>query len=364
MQNDRRAAIRAEAARLEAAFADAGALRIEADALLPAEVLLDLYGEDIRSRAYVTHDPVLGERMLRPDFTLPIVEQHMTEGEEPARYTYNGPVWRMQDAGSSRATEFVQVGFELFDRADPAGSDAEVFALFRDLMPDGLEVHSGDVGLLRAAVDGLKTSARRRAALTRHLWRPERFRRLLARFSGAGAQPLGRAEMLAKVEALGAQTMIDTAGKFIGLRSVSEIEARIEGLRADSTEAPLSAEEVAAINALLSLKDNCAAALGALNDLAETLVQIRPALVGFQRRLDALDARGIDLAKLPFEGSYGLTSMEYYDGFVFSFAHQGTVIASGGRYDALTTVLGNGRHIPAVGGVIRPDLLLAQKEAM
>lgn len=129
MQNERRAAVSSEAKRLEQAFIASGALLIEADSLLSAETLLDLYGEDIRARAYVTHDPVMGERMMRPDFTVPIVERHMSEGAEPARYTYNGPVWRMQDAGSKRATEFLQVGFEVFDRSNPADSDAEVFAL-------------------------------------------------------------------------------------------------------------------------------------------------------------------------------------------------------------------------------------------
>ncbi|MFN6979767.1 MAG: ATP phosphoribosyltransferase regulatory subunit, partial [Gemmobacter sp.] len=34
-------------------------------------------------------------------------------------------------------------------------------------------------------------------------------------------------------------------------------------------------------------------------------------------------------------------------------------VASGGRYDALTAVLGRGRSIPAVGGVIRPALVAA-----
>ena len=32
-------------------------------------------------------------------------------------------------------------------------------------------------------------------------------------------------------------------------------------------------------------------------------------------------------------------------------------VASGGRYDALTAVLGQGASIPAVGGVIRPGLV-------
>ena len=61
-----RAAIRAEAEALFAAFQAAGAVAVEADTLLPAETLLDLYGEDIRARAYVTQDPLRGEMMLRP----------------------------------------------------------------------------------------------------------------------------------------------------------------------------------------------------------------------------------------------------------------------------------------------------------
>ena len=50
--------------------------------------------------------------------------------------------------------------------------------------------------------------------------------------------------------------------------------------------------------------------------------------------------------------------MEYYDGFVFSFSDGETIIASGGRYDALTAVLGPGKEIPAVGGAIRPAALI------
>ena len=79
-------------------------------------------------------------------------------------------------------------------------------------------------------------------------------------------------------------------------------------------------------------------------------------------RLAALSARGVDLDRLEFEASYGRTSLEYYDGFVFGLYAPGRAdlppIASGGRYDALTRRLGRGSEIPAVGGVIRPGLVL------
>ncbi|MGB0799397.1 MAG: ATP phosphoribosyltransferase regulatory subunit, partial [Planktomarina sp.] len=121
---------RLETARLLDLFQGAGAHRIEADILQPAGTLLDLYGEDIRARAYVTSDPLRGEQMLRPDFTVPVVQRHMAESAEPARYTYAGVVFRSQEDDPTRASEYDQVGFEVFDRGDPALIEAEVFALF------------------------------------------------------------------------------------------------------------------------------------------------------------------------------------------------------------------------------------------
>jgi ATP phosphoribosyltransferase regulatory subunit len=127
-------ATRAEAERLFAALQSAGAIPVETDLLQPAETLLDLYGEDIRARAYTTTDPLRGEMMLRPDFTVPVVQAHMAHGADPARYCYMGEVFRKQDHLGPRASEYLQVGFEVFDRTAPEAADAEVFALFSQML--------------------------------------------------------------------------------------------------------------------------------------------------------------------------------------------------------------------------------------
>ena len=109
----------------------------------------------------------------------------------------------------------------------------------------------------------------------------------------------------------------------------------------------------------MSLEAPAEAALAHLRGITPLLPAIAPAVDRFAQRLAALSARGIDAATLPFEASHGRTAMEYYDGFVFSFLGPEAglpPVASGGRYDALTAVLGQGRSIPAVGGVIRPAL--------
>lgn len=348
-------AARDEAARLLAAFEAAGATAVEAPTLLPAEVLLDLYGEDIRARAFTTHDPLRGELMLRPDFTVPVVQMHMTGGADPARYAYAGEVFRMQEEHPERPSEYLQVGFELFTRDDPARADAEVFALFHRLLEGlPLRVATGDIGILTAAVRGLRTSDARKAALMRHLWRPRRFRQLLDRFSGRAPVPEARATLLAAADPL------KGAGPEIGLRRRADVLDRIAALKAEAAAPPISAGELELLDDLMGVAETAPNALGHLHDLAVDMPGLEAAIDIFAARLDALSRAGIDVGTLAFEASFGRTSMEYYDGFVFGFTAEGRPdlppVATGGRYDALTRVLGAGREIPAVGGVIRPAL--------
>ncbi|WP_226783011.1 ATP phosphoribosyltransferase regulatory subunit [Oceaniglobus trochenteri] len=350
-----KAAILAEAARLRALFDDAGAMPVATSILQPAGALLDLYGEDIRARAFTTSDPLHGEQMLRPDFTVPVVQMHMAGGADPARYTYSGEVFRRQEDDPDRAREYIQVGFELFDGSDPARADAEVFALIAHALAEiPLRVATGDIGILSAAIRGLHTSDRRKAALLRHLWRPTRFRGLLDRFA---AGPDKR-----RLKLLHSDDPFRQAGPEIGLRSRAEVETRLAALREDAQEPPLPKAQVQLLDDLLNLQDRAPAALHHLQDLAVDMPAIFRAVETLEVRLDALSERGIDIDKLDFEGSYGRTNMEYYDGFVFGFYAEGRrdlpPVALGGRYDALTRVLGQGRSIPAVGAVIRPDLAL------
>ncbi|SFU02049.1 ATP phosphoribosyltransferase regulatory subunit [Sedimentitalea nanhaiensis] len=357
-----RAETLAQAARLRAQFEAAGAQPIETPILQPAETLLDLYGEDIRARAYVTSDALRGEQMLRPDFTVPVVQMHMAHGAEPARYTYAGEVFRRQEHDPDRSSEFIQVGYEVFDRYNAASADAEVFALIAQAL-SGLQLRAatGDIGILMAAVLGLRTTERRKAALMRHIWRPRRFRALLDRFSGRLPVPPSRAALLASDDPM------NCTAPQIGRRRPAEIAARVAALEEDAAVPPLSATEMSALDGLLSVRETAPYALAHLRDIAVDLPAITPALYLLEARMVALEARGIDVENLDFEASYGRTSMEYYDGFVFGFYAERRPdlppIATGGRYDALTRQLGRGAEIPAVGGVLRPGLMLELSEA-
>lgn len=334
-------------------FRDAGATEVAPDILLPAETLLDLYGEDIRARAYVTHDPIRGEVMMRPDFTVPVVQMHMAGGAEPARYCYLGEVFRKQDHGDTRPehpreNEYLQAGFELFARDDAA--DAEVFTLFADILaPYRLSAVMGDMSLVLDAIRALPLSPTRRDMLLHYIWQPKRFRACLARFSSPAPR----------------RDFGDDSGVWTGLRSPKEMQARIARLNAIAEETPLAAEWSGRLQHLLSITGSAPQALGELQALAKEMPQIGAAVARLGKRLALIAERGIDIAAIRFDASHGRHSMEYYDGMTFSFfTHRADwpPVASGGRYDALTQVLGQGKAIPAVGGIIRPGLV-AELEA-
>lgn len=335
--------------RFLAAFRDAGAVEVSPDVLLPADTLLDLYGEDIRARAYVTDDPIRGEVVLRPDFTVPIVRLHMQGGADPARYAYLGEVFRKQDHGDTRPenprdNEYMQAGFEVFAR-DRAAADAEVFVLFHQLLaPLRLRAVMGDMGLLRDAVAALPVSALRRDALLHHIWRPARFDRLLQTMTEAAA-PLPTTDC--------------TDAPWIGARTGAEMAGRLARLAADAAEAPLTGEAADGLRQLLAIDAPVPQALDHMRALG--LPGTKPAIARIDARMAHVAAAGVDPAALQFDASHGRSTMEYYDGMTFTFTARDhpdwPPVASGGRYDLLAAQLGQGAAIPAVGGIVRPGLV-------
>ncbi|MEO1239757.1 MAG: ATP phosphoribosyltransferase regulatory subunit [Pseudomonadota bacterium] len=341
--------IRAEADRLQATFRAGGATPVEVDVLQPADVLLDLYGEDVRARAFVTQDPVRGECMLRPDFTAPIALRHLASGGAAARYTYAGKVFRQQESGSRRPAEFIQVGLEVFGEPG-AEAEAELFAHFSELLTGyTLRAMTGDIGLLAAAVDGLNTTDRRKAALRRHLWRPKRFRALLDRFSAPTRPARPDAALIGR-------------SPEIGLRTADDVRARLAALAEDAAAPPIPAAELDALTALMKVRETMPNAVSQLREISVDLPAIEPAIDRLAARMVALEAALGSIDALEFEVTYGRTTLEYYDGFVFGFLRADRPdlppVASGGRYDALTRALGGSAAPAALGGVIRPALLL------
>src|SRR5260370_19171237 len=90
----------------------------------PAGPFLDLSGEDIRKRMYLTTDPQGRELCLRPDLTIPVSRDYLASpaAGKPRGFCYLGPVFRHRAEGGG---EFLQAGIESFARPDTAAAGAQ-----------------------------------------------------------------------------------------------------------------------------------------------------------------------------------------------------------------------------------------------
>ncbi|MEM8790359.1 MAG: ATP phosphoribosyltransferase regulatory subunit [Pseudomonadota bacterium] len=347
-------------------FTEAGFEPVQPAHLFPAETLLDLYGEDIRGRAFLFPDPAHGDEMcLRPDFTVPVAMAHGTRGWERAgRYSYQGPVFRQQEAGITRPIEYLQAGIEDFGDRDEADADCRIFRIIHHGL-DALSAppHSttiGDLGIVFALLDALEMPEGRRHQLRRHIWRPARFHDLLARFGRPPPDPSPRrSELLAAVAEDRFEEILADAGEVMGLRSPLSIRDRARTLLARSADPVMPEECVRLIEAVLDLECPADHAPQRLADLSVSGgADIAAALDTLSRRLDALAGAGFDLSAIAYDAAFG-RKLEYYDGFVFEVVAKdwpsGIPLAGGGRYNTITARLGAETPRPAVGGIIRPE---------
>ena len=348
-------------------FQEAGAVELDMPYLLDSASLIDLYGEDIRNQAYITTGPINEEKILRPDFTVPIVEMHIATKKKEAKYSYSGAVWRSEPRGSRQPTEYYQAGFEFFHQTDQARADAEIFVLFQQCTRGvELDIELGDIAILRAVVSSLDISDNKRSLLLRHLWRPNRFIQLIRQLSQGNSVSNSRSILFQSIVSDKLNEYIDSAGPTIGLRSLNEIKKRSKELLKEELDSPISLNLVKLIEEILALRCPLSKASSEITRFFSVGDELRNVSYDLENRIDAMSDLGIDVKKLKFLTKLSRTSLEYYDGFVFSTSIKGrsdlAPVAQGGRYNALTKILGKGANIPAVGGIVRPEILASVRQ--
>lgn len=354
----------ARADALVAAYQRAGYRRVAPAILQPAEPFLDLSGEDIRRRMYLTADPDGREMCLRPDLTIPVSCDYLASPQAGTaqNFCYLGTVFRNRGASSA---EFLQAGIESFGRSDKAAADAEMLALGLDAVSHyGLPaptIRMGDVGLFATLIAALDLAPAWKRRLVKDFNRKSTLAHDLDELTlaPANARPeyQGVLSALAGSDPKAARALVadllSIAGiTAVGGRSVGEIAERFLEQAALGARNSLPSETRRLIEKFLAVAgdpDEAAAELRAL--ASDTGIALGPALDLFESRTGFLAARGIDVSRIQFSTAFG-RGFDYYTGFVFELHDpQGTngPLIAGGRYDDMLTRLGAKSPIPAVG---------------
>lgn len=339
---------------------------IDPPVLQPAGLFLDLLGEDMRRRAFLTTDAEGREFCLRPDFTIPVSLHHLKETRPGSigAYAYRGPVFRFRADGPS---EFLQAGFENYGRIDKPAADAEMMAIAIEaaaglslVKPD---IRMGDAGIVTAMLDALDLPPVWRRRLVSDLRRSKNLDEDLARL-GSTAPKNGAAAYAGFLAALegsdpgsaraAVADLLSIAGiQPVGGRSVDEIADRFLEQAALSSGLGVDADKVAITRKIFAVAGDPDTASAELRSIAgDASLDLNAALDAFDERTGFFAARAIDVGAIKFATGFG-RRLDYYTGFVFELRDPGQPDAQarvgGGRYDQLMSQLGSAEAVPAVG---------------
>jgi ATP phosphoribosyltransferase regulatory subunit len=350
-------------------FLAAGFERTEPPVLHPAAIFLDMSGEEVRRRLFLTTDASGEELCLRPEYTIPVCRAYLASERAGgvAEYSYLGPVFR---ARAGQGGEQTQTGLESFGRNDAEAADAEVFALSLEAATaaggGALAARLGDAGLFDGVLASLEIPEVWRRRLRRGVARGRNLDAIFDRPSqGALAQP-GVLAALESADHAGAKALVEDllaiAGiEAVGGRSAGEIADRFLEQASLRSGEPIEPEKRAVLDAFLAISGDPDAAAIELRRLADSArLDLGAALDAFEMRNGFIAARGAKIEGIRFSAAF-VRDFDYYTGFVFE-AHDpvtpgAKTALAGGRYDGLARRLGAVSDIPAVGAAITLDRL-------
>ncbi len=341
---------------------------VEIDILQPADPFLETAGEDLRRRIFITESMHGVVHCLRPEFTIPICLHHVATPDTSspkARYAYGGTVFRQARHGTS---EFLQAGLE--DLGNPDRVEADVACLLdldTSLAKTGIkdvQIALGDQNLFAVVVESLQLPQAIARRLVRSFGAPALVEAQIERLTGKGVVNNGerRADELALAGDLAG--LVDhvtdkmRAGNLAVLagRSPQAIAERMIDKMQES-QFQLDTRSADLLRRYLAMDVPMGMAPQVLKSFAdETGLTFGLAGKEFFRRAAAMKAAGLDLSRITYRASLG-RNLEYYTGILIEASIGDAVVAGGGRYDRLCTLLGAAESIPAVGFSISVDRL-------
>jgi len=341
-------------------FKARGAPMVDIPIIQPADPFLDMAGEELRRRIFMTESETGEALCLRPEFTIPVCCRHIDiHSGTPQRYAYLGRVFRQR---RDRGNEFFQSGIEDLGDGDVAAADARAISDAADalalLLPEaGIRTVLGDQTVFEAVVAALGLPAGWQTRLVHAFGDRTQLDTLLEALSKPAGDAPGTDPELIRLardgDAAGLAARIEAHMHATGhlgnaSRTPAEIADRLI-VKARLADTRLDPRELSILKDFLALEAPLADAPQALHGFAGAAgLDLGAALAGFEARVAALGVGGAATDTMRYRAAFG-RPLDYYTGLVFEMTVDGAVLAGGGRYDRLLTLLGAEDPIPAVG---------------
>ena len=364
------------AADLASYFATTSSEAVDIPILQPADPFLDMAGEDLRSRIFLTENENGDSLCLRPEFTIPVCRNHIAlNAATPKRYSYIGEVFRQRREGG---TSFHQAGIEDLGGDNEPASDARSLsdalnAVHQAAPNASLQVLLGDQSVFEAVLASLGLPRGWQKKLARAFGSAELLEQALQDLASPRLGNVIPERLRQIVDEQGEDALVTALAQEMQVagispaagRSPSEIARRLME-KQQLAAVQLADRVLTALKTFLSIRVPLEQATVQLTEFAEQNgLDLGAALQSFGKRVEEMRKAGIDLAIITYDAGFG-RPLDYYTGLVYEITSRDAdcgVIVGGGRYDRLLTMLGAKERISGVGFSIWLDRLQKCAEA-
>ena len=144
---------------------------------IPADIVMNFMGEDVRSRLLFTSSPSGDELCLRPDFTLPLAISYINNELQANKFVYDGYAFRFPSINEKTryCPEFRQIGIENFGDKNKINVEGDVISqaceILSSFYDDHLEIKISDISMFYQLLNHLKIDTHLFNRVRRLYWR-------------------------------------------------------------------------------------------------------------------------------------------------------------------------------------------------
>lgn len=346
-------------AALDIMFREHGYEHTDLPIVQPTSLFLTRAGDKVIDKLVILaeHHPSF---VLRPEFTAPALALYIHQQRvETARWHFNGPVFTADDG---RIAENYSWGAELINAQHRVDDEVEIIRLALDGLKR-LGIHDW---LLTIGHVGLQSYLLSRFNLD---GRTARF--LLDRRHGLNSGDAAQAKqnLLTAARGLIGSDIQVTAASEEALEDVVPISQTMGGRSRHEIAQRMAhkqrrAQEIKRIEDAIDYLSRWSSIYGAPQEAFVTVAALchpeddmtKALRKEWQNVIDSLLHQGYAAQSIRIQPDL-IRHWEYYTGLVFTITVKGEVVAAGGRYDELASLLGSPTPVPAVGFAYYPTLL-------
>ena len=345
---------------------------------IPADIVMNFMGEDVRNRLLFTSSPSGDELCLRPDFTLPLAISYINNELQANKFVYDGYAFRFPSINEKTryCPEFRQIGIENFGDKNKIDAEGDVisqaYEILSSFYDDHLEIKISDISMFYQLLDHLKIDTNLFNRIRRLYWRgltATEIKDSIKKIINTRFETKPRLDLideyknnnLSSIALIQKLTGSDDLSIFSG-RHPDDIVKRYIDKSELSNDNVINDTLIEQITEFLSIKGDISTIIQLLDNFQKKYhIDFVEGIENLENRVKILKKNQIAMDIIEFNATLS-RKVEYYTGLIFEIRmknkNKNEPIAIGGRYDKIFEQLGSKDPIPAVGCSIYIDRLL------